>query len=306
MHIPLPCLPPRALGRGRRARVVLRALGVVFGVMLGACGQDDPPVSVADMPADMPVVADMRADAGADLDARFSRPPGAVCDGPQQCVPEARCASQQVRFVCMALCEEPGRLCEGGEVCTALAGGESVCYPGGTSRLGERCASSLDCPLGASCLGTASERYCMRVCHAQDPDACLTEQRCVIASTGGAGVCRDRVGSSCADDACPEGLTCSTAREEDAVGAAFPGATCTRFECDSDAACTNTSDCRPLLGDATLRACLDRCDSDAECRFNLDMRCRGQEACDALDDPERAAACRAMFGEGRYCVGPIT
>lgn len=298
----MPAHPPPAL---RALCDGAPMLMLMLAALLSACGQDDLPAVTEDMPVDMVSVADMGApDEGVDLDARFSRPPGAVCDGPQQCVPEARCASQQLRFVCMALCEEPGRLCEGGEVCTSIAGGEAVCYPGGGKQLGEACFSNLDCPLGASCLGTDEERYCLRVCHAQDPDVCLTEQRCVVTSTRGIGVCRDRVGSSCADDACPEGLTCSSTRPE-TLDDLFTGETCTRFECGSDAACTNTSDCRPLMGLDGLSACLDRCDSDAECRFNVDMRCRGAEACDALEDATSADACREMFGTGRYCVGPL-
>ena len=281
-------------------------------LMPGCSGGDQDPVSVADMAILDMAILDM-ATSDATLPREMDtgvRGIGERCGNPRQCGEEAACTGDELErnFRCMAGCTEPGRICQGGEVCVALSQSATlpaVCFLGGGVPEGVACGSNLECASGYSCFGTQSERFCIKACHLADKNTCGEGSTC-LANESGRGFCRPLTSRGCEQDgdcvALDATLVCSTSLQAQGAGALLPTPSCTKT-CTDDASCPAGATCRGLKGGAKL--CLTRCQRDASCRFNQGNRCMTQERCAGSNDPE---ACEALFApaptEG-LCLGSV-
>lgn len=77
----------------------------------------------------------------------------------------------------MVPCLETDRLCMDGSVCLAGPSGQRVCYVGGDVSVGEACANSGDCELGAVCIASDMTE-CQLACDTRAP-SCLEGQSCI-------------------------------------------------------------------------------------------------------------------------------
>lgn len=254
------------------------------------CGVFEPPPSgdmsmSVDMP-DMAQPADMQDEPLDMQDAK--QEVGERCSAPDDCVDGASCVSAAGVFRCMSDCQEPGRICGGGEVCTSTGGAGAVCYLGGEARRHDTCESNPQCAKGLLCFGAEGLKYCLPACYGPDPD-CASGEVCV-AGASGRGYCRGEVGRSCevAGSVCDAaGLQCSS-QLGGAFDAFFVSPACTA-PCEEDSDCGPGAACRDIDDEGT-RACLDVCEDDSDCRFNIGEECWSPAECTTSPDPGRCAA----------------
>ncbi|MFK8003934.1 MAG: hypothetical protein AB8H86_30500 [Polyangiales bacterium] len=72
--------------------------------------------------------------------------------------------------LCMETCEADTRLCEGGEVCIAVASDmENVCYLGGSVAPGNGCIDSSVCEAGGVCIQEGDVAVCRVACDTRNP-----------------------------------------------------------------------------------------------------------------------------------------
>lgn len=256
-------------------------------------GDPEPPPTEMGAPEDM---APETPDDGGPTRRAIGEP----CSSPVECVDGAGCVSAGDSFLCMASCDEPGGLCPGGEVCTALGSGarvNAVCYLGGGKPPGSICTSNLECAAGHLCFGVEQKKYCLRACTQQGPQTCQDDQMCVVNSQG-KGYCRDIIGAPCGQRCLAQGGICSEELGASRLDLLYPEGFCTR-RCQDDAECPGEAACRVVSDDPEQRACLGRCVGDAECRFNEGERCRGGAACAQTQAPAR---CEALAGSDQICL----
>ena len=118
--------------------------------------------------------------------------PGTPCTGPFACRQGLHCAKRPGRQVgeCMAACQDPGSLCEGGEACLDSSAGP-LCYLGGEGGVGAACKDSKGCGAGLRCAGKGGEeRECLWAC--EEDTQCDSGFYCLRAAGEGGGVCLHR------------------------------------------------------------------------------------------------------------------
>jgi hypothetical protein len=194
------------------------------------------------------------------------------------CVAGAQCAMVTAGVdQCVALCESPFGLCEGGEVCYPLGYADHEdwfgCYPGGTTPIGAVCTYPTECERGAWCrwLAVDTPGFCGRACN-EEPcsrtgEPCSEDAECIsglcVCPSGGCAahvsICMepcDHAPSLCADGDVCIGLSGGGA-------ACFPpgttaiGATCSdAAECERGAVCFD--------GGSGPR-CVRACNGDTDC-----------------------------------------
>lgn len=266
------------------------------------CGVFEPTPSDMGVPQDMSAM-DMAEDAPADMPdmSNAKIEVGDVCNAPDDCVTGASCVSASGIFRCMSNCQQPGRICGGGEVCTSIGGAGAVCYLGGDVPRHESCESNPQCEKGNLCFGADGEKYCLAACYGPDPD-CPGGEVCV-SSASGRGYCRGEVGRSCevSGSVCDSsGLQCSS-ELGGAFDAFFPTPACTA-PCSVDEDCGPGAACREIDNDgegSVTRACLDVCEEDSDCRFNLGEKCWAPIECPTSGDP---ALCNELTDGKSICL----
>ena len=274
----------------------------VLALCVQGCGVFEP------TPSDMGALADM-SDMGTPEDASADMPDmngtkievGKVCEAPNDCVAGASCVSASGVFRCMSNCQQPGRICGGGEVCTSIGGAGAVCYLGGDVPRHSACESNPQCEKGNLCFGADGEKYCLEACYGPDPD-CEEGEVCV-SSASGRGYCRGEVGRSCevSGSVCDSsGLQCSSLLGG-AFSAFFTTPACTA-PCSTDEDCGPGAACRTIDEDGEgnkTRACLDVCEEDSDCRFNLGEKCWAPIECPTSGDP---ALCNELTDGKSICL----
>lgn len=220
---------------------------------------------------------------------------GAPCDGPLSCGEDMACVNRQGDFVCMDRCDTTYRICPKGEVCTSVSGGTiNVCYLGGATEQGQPCTSNIECQKGLLCIGTADERYCMPACHSEDT-SCAQGQQCLFIQND-RGFCHATVGVPCDNnDACSPGLTCSKQLLAPYPDRA-PVPICTKTQCDND--CPSGSRCIQIDNQGNTM-CINACQTDADCIFGQDFRCKGDAICSQSSNPTE---CLQWIGQNKLCI----
>ena len=114
---------------------------------------------------------------------------GDVCERGSDCLAGLGCYERSGRTpACMQRCAPAEmRVCDDGSVCTATTDGSGVCYLGGTLPLGEACAETVDCVVGAVCVEADGEARCRQACDLTMP-SCVAGTACQALSNG-AGYC---------------------------------------------------------------------------------------------------------------------
>jgi hypothetical protein len=205
----------------------------------------------------------------------------------------------------MQNCDERWRICGDGSVCTPrLNSAAPICFTAGTTPRGERCANNLECEPGTLCFGSSGELYCLDACHQLDENVCPPDSRCEVIDSGGKGLCRPRLGASCATSAdCSDDLRCSEELADELQGL-LPAGYCTEAGCTTDSDCPLGGVCRTLPGpDATteIAICMATCTTDGDCRFNQDYRCLRDSYCDQVGNPQECEA----FRDGKDICFPV-
>lgn len=277
------------------------ALGLILCLHMLAC-TDEPVDPSLDMSADTP--SDQAADARDGAEDLAQDPPedtpkdlgvGDQCTSPLECGEDKQCVRQGDSFVCMSMCAQPYRRCEGGHICTPIASGSiNVCYLGGMTPSGESCTTNMECASGNRCVGTTDQRYCYESCTQED--TCLGDNTCYLTNPD-RGICTSPVGVPCSQTRpCQTDLSCSDTLSPPEQEA-WPQPICTAA-CQQDNECPGGTRCKALIDGQPQ--CVNTCTDTKECIFGAGMICQNaQEACG--DRPEDAP-CRERFGDARLCV----
>jgi hypothetical protein len=246
------------------------------------------------------VEQDAELDASTDAEQDADDTPadiGEPCRRPDACVSGAACVGNESgeQFRCMRICDEAGRVCDDGSICTARLNAPPVCYTLGDVPEGGTCTVNLECTPGSLCFGSEPDQYCIRGCHPLD-DACDDGEFCD--ANDQKGPCRSIVGADCDATAdCRDDLICTTA-QADPLGSAFPDGYCTATGCSSDDDCPYESVCRTPPGTETA-ICMQTCETESDCRFNQGYTCLGPTDCGETNDRQ---ACGDFVGSQRLCV----
>ena len=276
------------------------AAALALACFVAIAGCSDEPADEHDLDAgDVSVedtAQDSPDDASGDTNTGLAEV-GESCTRPDACVEGAACVGDQNgdQFQCMLICDEAGRVCGDGSICTARLNAPPVCYTLGDVPEGQPCTVNLECAPGNLCFGIEPEQYCIQGCHPLD-DVCAEGEFCD--ATDRKGPCRSKVGSDCeATDDCPDDLVCSSV-QADPLGSTFPKGYCTTTGCSSDDDCPYDSICRTPPGTQTA-ICMQTCDTESDCRFNHDYTCLGPTECSETNDRQ---ACGDFLDSQKLCV----
>lgn len=270
----------------------MRHLTIAGCGLIFACADPDPVQDTPDM--NRPDLVEDMADLPTSEMSTF-KIVGDPCDGPLSCGQNMACVNRPGGFVCMDKCDTAYRICPQGEVCTAVSGGTvNVCYLGGAIEQGQSCTSNIECQKGLLCIGTSEERYCMQACH-RDDASCPQGQACLFTQSD-RGFCHATVGTPCDENTpCAQGLTCSNTLDAPYPTRA-PVPICTKTQCNDD--CPTGSRCIQVDAQGNTM-CINACQTDADCIFGQDFRCKGDAICSQSADP---TACLQWIGQNKLCI----
>ncbi len=116
---------------------------------------------------------------------------GEPCTDANKCDEGLTCVNNASdKPTCMRDCAVSDVTCDDGLACVALSDSTTsgVCWPGGSTALGETCTGGQQCTGGGICVNTGGGATCHQACKPPSTEFCQTGEICVD-STGG-GFCR--------------------------------------------------------------------------------------------------------------------
>lgn len=256
---------------------------------------------------------------------------GEPCDERDSCAAPLACVAFDAgrpTGVCLERCDPSAtRVCADGSVCTTFTASSGVCNKvGGETKVGQACAASGECDVGAICLEDPSGKapgYCWRACEPNNPVTCTLAQECKTYGEEGLSVCQERLLAGCTtgdvERRCAEGYSCGVSPDLRTVQefTAF-ASRCTISGCAQDVDCPVGSVCRQFNGHynptmqtfslptteaATQRYCYATCEAQDACGVLGLYTCLSEERCESSTN---TALCKAFLDDTSLCVPAIS